>query len=136
MDQETAAEFVIKELGKHHSRNEIIVALCENMEINWPEAEQFLREIEQEHGREITARQSPLIIVLGLGLLIVGLGLTCYNSFFFYDFFQSQHTGFTVDNALEMRAVFYRTVSLVAGIAMIVGGIMGSWKSIASLLKE
>ena len=31
MDKEKATEFVIKELGKHHDRNEIIRALCEQM---------------------------------------------------------------------------------------------------------
>jgi hypothetical protein len=136
MNKEKATEFVIRELGKHHNRNEIITALCEQMGLNWREAGQFVQEIESQHGRAIAARQSPIIIILGIGLLIAGIGITCYNSIFFLNFFQSRHDVLSVDNALEMRAAYYRAGSLVVGISMIVGGIVGSWETISKLLKE
>jgi hypothetical protein len=136
MDKDKATEFVVSELGKHHSRNEIIVALCEQMGLDWREAELLVQEIESQHGREIAARQSPLILIFGISLFITGLGLTCYNSFFFFDFFQSSHTDLTLDTAFELRALILRTVSLIAGIAMIVGGITGSWKTISKWISE
>jgi hypothetical protein len=56
--------------------------------------------------------------------------------FFFFDFFSAQHNEFTFDTALEMRSVFYQTIALVSGIAMIVGGIAGSWKTIVRMFEE
>lgn len=136
MDRKTAEEFVVKELGKHHSRNEIIVALCEATSLGWKEAELFVQEVEARNSREISARQSPLIIALGLGLILAGLALTYYSASFFYDYFLSPHTGLTVENALSIRTVIYRTVSLITGVSMIIGGLMGSWKSLAGMLNE
>jgi hypothetical protein len=136
MNKEKATEYVIRELGKHHNRNEIITALCEQMGLNWREAGQLVQEIESHHGHAIAARQSPIIIILGIGLLIVGIGLTCYSSIFFINFFQSQHDVLSIDNALEMRAAYYQAGSLIVGISMIIGGIAGSWKTISKLLKE
>ena len=135
MNKEKATEFVIRELGKHHNRNEIITALCEQMGLNWQEAGKLVQEIESQHGRAIAARQSPIVIVLGIGLLIVGIGLTCYESMFFMNFFQSRHDVLSVDNALEIRSVYYQAGSLLTGISMIIGGIVGSWEVISKLLK-
>ena len=136
MDKEKATEFVIKELGKHHDRNEIIRALCEQMGLNWGEAGKLVQEVEAGHGRAIAARQSPIIIVFGVGLLIVGLGITCYSSVFLISFFQSGHDALSIDNALDMRSAYYRFGSLALGISMIIGGLVGSWQTIASLFKE
>lgn len=136
MDKEKATQFVIKELGKHHNRNEIIVALCEQMGLNWREAELLIQEIESQHGRAITVRQSPIIIILAIGLLVVGMGLIGYNFLFFINFFQEQHNALSVDGALEIREVYYRVGSLITGICMVIGGVIGSWKTISNLLKE
>jgi len=136
MNKEKATEFVIKELGKHHNRNEIITALCEQMGLNWREAGQLVQEIESQHGRTIAARQSPFIIIFGVGLLVLGIGITCYNTMFFLDFFQLQHDVLSVDNALEIRAAFYRAGALLVGISMIIGGIVGIWETISKLFRE
>jgi len=136
MNKEKATEFVIKELGKHHNRNEIITALCEQMGLNWREAGQLVQEIESQHGRTIAARQSPFIIIFGVGLLVLGIGITCYNTMFFLDFFQLQHDVLSVDNALEIRAAYYRAGALLVGISMIIGGIVGIWETISKLFRE
>jgi hypothetical protein len=136
MDKEKATEFVVKELGKHHSRNEIIIALCEQMGLNWQKAEQLVQEIESQHGRAIAARQSPIIIILGIGLLVTGMGIALYNSLFFINYFQAQHNALSVSDALEIRTAYYRAGSLIVGLSMITGGMVGSWKTISNLFKE
>jgi hypothetical protein len=134
MNKEKVTEFVISELGKHHSRNEIITTLCEKGRLHWSEAEKLVQEIEAEHGHTITARQSPIIIVLGVGLLIIGIGLTIYNAIFFINFFQTQHEVISVNSVFDARAIYYRSGALIAGILMIIGGLSGSWKTISDLL--
>jgi len=136
MNKEKATEFVIKELGKHHNRNDIITTLCEKGGLNWREATQFIQEVESKHGRVIASRQSPLIIIFGICLLILGVGLTFYNLIFFMDFFQARHDVLSIDNAMQIRAVYYRAGSLVVGISMMIGGVTGSWETISKMFKE
>ena len=136
MNKEKATEFVIRELSKHHNRNDIIKALCEQMGLNWREAGQLVQEIESQHGRTIAARQSPIIVIFGVGLLVLGLGITCYNTMFFINFFQLPHDSLSMDNALDIRAAYYRAGALLVGVSMIIGGIVGSWETISKLFKE
>ena len=134
MNKEKATEFVVKELGKHHNRNDIIVTLCEQMKLNWREAELLVQEIESQQGRAIAIRQSPIIIVLGVGILLAGIWITFSNFLFFVGFFQSQHDTFSVMGTLELRALTIRAGSLISGLAMIAGGVIGSWKFFYRLL--
>ncbi len=136
MNKETATEYVIRELGKHRNRNEIIMTLCERTSLNWQQAGQFIQEVESQHGRRIAVRQSPIIIMLGIGLLLAGIGLTCYSTLFFMNFFQARHDVLSIDNALEMRAAYYRAGSLFVGISMMVGGVAGAWETVSKLFKE
>lgn len=87
MDREKATEFVVKELGKHHSRNEIIVALCEQMGLNWREAELLVQEIESQQDRAIAIRQSPVLITLGIGIFLAGAWLTLNSALYITNFF-------------------------------------------------
>lgn len=133
MNKEKATEFVVKELGRHRSRNDIIVTLCEQMRLGWREAELLVQEIESQQGRAIAMRQSPMIIILGVGVLLAGIWITVNNSLYFMDFFLSQHDTFSVMEALELRTIYLRAGSLLSGLAMIAGGIIGSWQFFSKL---
>lgn len=136
LNKEQATDFVIKELGKHRSQNEIIVALCEKTGANWAEAEKFLRQVEAQHGKTITARQSPILIIFGIGLLIVGLAITVNSSLYFVNYFQASHTAISVDEALGLRSFYLQLLSLLTGLGLIVGGLIGSWQTVSKLLQE
>ncbi len=136
MDKEKATEFVVKELGKHHNRNDIIVTLCEQMKLNWREAELFVQEIESQQARAISIRQSPIVIILGVGILLVGIWTTFDNSFYFMNFFLSKHDAFTVEGALELRTVYVRIGALLTGLAMTTGGLIGSWQFFSKLFNS
>lgn len=136
MDKEKAADFVVKQLGKHHNRNEITLALCERMDLGWNEASRLVQEIESQNSRAIAARQSPIIIIFGVAIFIAGLGLTCYNSLYFVNYFQSQHNGVSLNAALELNTAYYRVGYLLTGLALMVSGIVGCWKTLSTFLKK
>lgn len=136
MDREKATEFIVKELARHHSRDRIILELCERGSMNYHEAQQLVKEVESSHGRRIAQRQSPLIILFSVGLLILGIGLTGYNGLYFWDFFQAQHTSLSINEIVNVQSFYYRITALVTGLGMILGGIIGSWQMIGTLLKE
>jgi hypothetical protein len=81
MNKETAVNFVIEQLGKQVSENEILLRLCEKTGLSWPEAEQFLRQVQSEQKRTITLRQSPLLLIMSIGFILVGLGLFFYGGY-------------------------------------------------------
>jgi hypothetical protein len=49
MKKEEAVAFIIQELGKHNSKNEIIRILCERTGMPWSGAEKFMQQVEDEH---------------------------------------------------------------------------------------
>ncbi len=128
MNKEQATQFVIKELGKHHNKNEIIVTLCEQMKINWRDAEKFISEVELQHKRSIASKQSPLIIFLSVMVLIGGLYLTINNGLYFFQYFITTHDTFSITGALDLRILYLRIGSFITGISMFLGGAIGLGK--------
>lgn len=129
---EELTDLIIKELGRHHSRNEIIVAVCEKGGLDWPQAEKLIEQVEQEHKRDIATRQSPLLILISAATIIAGMGLAAYGILFFVEFFQVD----LLERALLLRTGYYKMISLLTGLAMFGGGSYGLWKTILPLLKE
>jgi hypothetical protein len=136
MDKEMAVQFVIQELGKHHSREQITMTLCEKWGFVWGNAEQLIREVEAAHGREITTRQSPLILILGGVIFVTGLWLCINSSLFFVRFLQAQANGPSLETALQLRTAYIQGGSFLASIGMMVGSVIGCWEQISNLLKE
>ena len=130
MNKEEATTFVIQELTRHHSRNEIVIQLCQNMSMDWQQAEQFVRDVETGNARTIAARQSPFLLALALGILIVGIGMTIYAGLFFIQFNQLG----AAEKVFELNLIYYRGAALLTGLGMIVGGGIGLWNSLSALL--
>lgn len=132
MQKEEVTPFIVKELGKHHSHNEIIHSLCEQAGMQWAEAEKLVQQVELEHGRDIAAHQSPLIIVLGTVTVIGGIGLIIYGIQFFVGF--AQEDGLNM--LLNAPGAYYKIGSLFTGLFMVAGGIIGMRKTILALFEE
>ncbi len=129
---EQLVQRIVRDLGKHRSRNELIREVCEQSGMNWPEAEKMVQQIEAEHGRSIARRQSPLMIFLSLGTILIGAALLLYGLEFFMAFFQ----GSTLDQVLSLRSAYLRLIGGFTGLGMLVGGFIGFWKSVSPLLQE
>lgn len=122
-------KMIISKLGKHQSRNEIIVAICEKSGQNWTEAEKLIEQVEAEHQRTIATHQSPVLIIISSMTIIAGIGLLGYGILFFVDFFQVE----TVERVLLLRTGYLRIISILTGLAMLGGCLYSLWGTFSSL---
>ena len=123
MDQEQAREFVIRQLGRHNPKNDIITYLCEQGGMNWSEAEKFVKEVEFENSSEIALKQSPLIVLLGSIILLGGILLSG-------TIFIMTIQGYVIFLLKLPIPYLGNIVYFVIGIAMIVGGLRGMWDTL------
>ena len=132
MQKEEITPYVIKALGRNRSQNDIVQYLCENANITWPEAEKLVRQIQVRHGSEISSRQSPLIIAIGIMSLLTGVLLIAYG---LYSFFMIANKD-AVGMASNSRSAFYAIGAIISGFGLITGSIIGMWKNIKSLFED
>jgi hypothetical protein len=111
---EEVIQFVIGQLGEHRSRDEVVHTLCERQSWNWKQAERIVRRVEIEHHSKIAARQSPLVIGLGVGSVVVGATLIFYTAYL----------------ALNGEIGEYNPGIFITGVAMVLGGIAGIWRAV------
>ena len=130
MNETEARAFIIEQLGKNRNRNDILLILCRELNIDWPQAEELLREVEAFDGQQIARRQSPVLIVLGLAVIIAGLALATYGIWYFWTFTQLDPT----QQLMATQYMYITAGSMVTGLAMIVGGIIGFRKILAGIL--
>src|SRR5512146_1656980 len=129
---EQLTQRILNDLARHRSRNELILFVCERSGMDWPAAEKLVQQVEQEHGRTIARRQSPLMIFLSVGTLLIGVALLFYGVEFFIAFFQ----GSTLEQLLSLRGAYLRLIGGFPGLGMLVGGLIGFWKTVIPLLTE
>jgi hypothetical protein len=126
MNKEQATEFVIRELGKHHQRNDIIQKLCEAGGVSWATAEKFVQQVEAEHGSKIALRQSPLVALVGAATALAGLGLMAWVTMETLQGYMILLLNFPVP---YLGNVTY----FLTGLAMLVAGIWGTWETIVKI---
>ena len=132
MNKEELIELVIRELGKHHERRDIVARICEQSTLGWGEAEQLVAEVESQHKRKIAARQGPFLVLVSIGTLVIGLGLLIYNIELIAAIFNKDLLG----QILSLRSGYLQLVSLVTGLGMTVGGLYGIWNALTALMPE
>ena len=130
MDEKQARAYIVTELGKQRDRNDVLLTLCREMDIEWKQADELVREVEAFEGKQIAQRQSPLLTIIGLAVIIGGLGLTTYGIWYFWTFTQLE----TAQQLLETQYMYFTAGGMVTGLAMIVGGIIGFRKILSALL--
>ena len=130
MNEELTA-LIIKELGRHHDRDNIIMAVCEKGGLSWPQAEQLIRQVEEEHKRTITRRQSPMLIAISAVTVITGMVLLGYGLLFFVEFFQTD----LLQRAFLLRNGHLKIASMITGLGMLGGGGYGLYKTFFQLFE-
>jgi uncharacterized membrane protein len=128
MNDEELTNLVIKELSKHHERQDIVQRVCEQSSLNWSQAERLIAEIEAKNKKKIAARQGPFLIIVSIGTLLLGLGLLAYNMELIVAIFNKDLLG----QILSLQSGYYRLAALVTGLGMTIGGFYGVWTTLAS----
>ncbi len=131
MNETELSEYVILQLGNHVTRNDLVFKLCQISGMSWPQADSFVRQVESQQGSRIARRQSPLFIVVGLGILIGGIVLLFFSASYLIQIYNTGWRG-----ALDIRRDYRAVVGLVTGIAMILGSLLGLWRVFLSVISK
>jgi len=132
MNDEELTNKIIKELGKHHDRQEIVRKICEQSSLSWSEAERLVEEVESQNRRKIAVRQGPLLMLLSIGSLILGIGLLAYNMEILVAIFHAD----LMQQILSLQSGYYRLAGLLTGVGMIIGGFYGVWTTMGSFFTD
>lgn len=124
MNREEATRFVIRELGKHRSDDEVIRELTERTGCSWDEARYFVHYVKFDHRTTIAARQSPLLVFLAIITIIIGGALVLGNTSVIIYYLR-----------LQMLPGYNHIALLCTGLAMIAGATIGLWQSIRAMWK-
>jgi hypothetical protein len=130
MNEEQARTFIVEELASHRSRNDMLMVLCRELDIDWEKAEQLVRDVETYQGQTIARRQSPFLMLLGAGIIIAGMALTIDAALYFWEVLQIQ----TLRQLLSLQFSYVMAGSFITGVAMITGGAIGFKKIFAKIL--
>jgi len=123
VSRQELTDFVIRELGQHASRDEILYALCQKSGMMWSQAEAFLRDVEINHQRDISRRRAPVLVVIGIVTAVVGAAL------FFYNFPRLREVlrdpaALALMAPYVLRAIVIQVISM----GMVLGGLLGIWR--------
>jgi hypothetical protein len=129
---EELTNLIIKELGKHHERKELTRKVCEQSGLNWKEAEQLIALVETQHKRTIAGRQTPVLLFLSIGTLLLGIGLLAFNMQILTAFFQKDILG----QLWSLQSSYYRIGGFVTGLGMTAGGMVGLWKAFGAIFPD
>jgi hypothetical protein len=130
-DKATIEANLIERLANGESRDDIILALCENENMNWPEAEALLERINAEKEHHIVLAQSPLLVLIALAIFVGGVGLAVFSTYNITSVFLSYYDAKSGSlGALGMILYLftyggYLWFLAVLGIGMIVGSLKG-----------
>ncbi len=125
---EWARQYVIKQLGKQASRNDVIFTLTQQTGATWQQAEAFVEQIEKEHHSGIALRRAPILLVFAIPTIAVGLYATVS-----YIAELSMLARSNTEPALTLFAgaeiMFYLAIRL----AMVIGGAWGIWVGVSDI---
>ena len=72
MDEQKLSEYVVNQLAQEIDKQDVIYGVCQQSEMNWPEAQDFVNRVEILKEAKIIKRRAPLLIILCLIVIIQG----------------------------------------------------------------
>jgi len=126
------ADFVIAQLSKHESLDNIVLKLCEVSGMSWSDTKAFVEQVEKERRPEIASRRRPLLLVVGAVTLAIGAYLAYNSAAYLAAFFAG--AGDFADNPLiyilSTPGLAQRVIQLAIATAIIVGGLWGTVRAL------
>lgn len=136
-DEEIKAliDYVVGELGKHMSHNDIIPVVCETRNISWKQAEAFVKVVEEKNKNKIARRQAPLLIGIGIFMVLAGT-VTTFDALLDILDFIIDPVMYTLENGDIIESLGKTIAELVLGVTMLMGGGFGTWWAIRDAAKK
>lgn len=131
MDDALLTEYVLEQLGKHVSRDNLIFDICQRTGLDWNHVSNFVAQVEQTHASKIARKQSPVLFIIALGIFIGGIYLAGGALLYYVGLAQ---TGNLSIDPLSLRRDYLMLIRLGTGIAMIGGSIIGTLSLIWKML--
>ena len=122
----------------HKKVNDIVFQLCQQTGWDWNQAKKFVDQVGRESQKEIHQRRMPLL--LGIGLLIMVGGATAIASAIpdLQTTLSQMQPPLSADRIIEYiflgRSGYLLAAKLVTGMAMVIGGAIGTWRTVMSAI--
>jgi hypothetical protein len=128
--RDETVKYVVKELGKHQSENDITRTVVYLEDVSWEEAERIVAEIRVRCRGQIVRRQGPVLIGVGIATFIGGLALcVCMVTMALEGFYVSFFNCLEVSISIEAAVALF-----VIGLGMMIGGAYGIGPVVLDLL--
>ena len=136
-DEELIA-LVTQGLTRYRNRDKIIAEVCKRTGWHWKEAQEYLREVEEEHTPAIAGKQARIILPLGVGIMLAGVAQVIIALWLMYSLSldllaqpglvlgDEAEIPFILDTIIVIAQVApHLFVLLMSGIAFCFGGALG-----------
>ncbi len=133
MDDSAVTDYIVYKLGQHVSRNDLIFDLCQRTGKSWDQVSTLVASAEQQHESRIARQQSPIYLVIGVGVFIGGLYLACGGLFYFVELIAAGT--FSLD-PLALRRDYTTFIRIGTGLAMIAGASVGLFTIAKKMLRK
>lgn len=131
MDDAVLTEYIIQQLGKHVSRDNLIYDICQRTGRDWNNVNNLVAAVEQTHSTKIARKQSPILLIIALGILIAGIWSAGGALLYYVGLMQTGN--FSID-PLSLRRDYVMLIRLGTGIAMIFGALIGTIDQILKMV--
>lgn len=81
MNEPELDRFIVKRLSEGQDFNDLVLDICNQTGMKWPEAQALVNRIHIGHRGEIAKKQSPLLVAIALTMFIGGIGILGYELF-------------------------------------------------------
>jgi hypothetical protein len=137
MDENELRKRVLERLTNSDDPNDIILEVCDQTDMDWDRAEKFTEAVRAEHESEITLYQSPVLVVIALGIFIGGAASLVYSTMGLVAAFETFRVVSPDLYALPQGIVFISYMisyapqwigGVILGLGMVVGSLKGMQK--------
>ena len=141
MNDDELDAYLIHHLGEYDNPNDLILEICEKTGRPWAEVQAKLERVRSEHEREITLRQSPVMVIAAVAICLLGFGIAIYGVYMMIAVIQAYTATpvapLEISDALQAIAAsgYVGFGGLLVGAAMVMGSILGMRKVWAAILK-
>lgn len=132
MNDQALTDYIIDQLGHHVSRNDLIFDICQRTGLAWSQVSDLVAQVEQQAQKKTALKQSPLLLIVALGILMGGLFLACGALMYFLELARA---GMFALDPFSLRRDFLATIRLFTGFAMIIGSLIGVGSLLRTFLK-